>query len=45
MHLIDLGNQQQPSDLARRNNLEFDIDDNDYENTEAKTYEEEKEVT
>lgn len=42
---IWLGNYHLPLNLARSNKLEFKIDENDYENMEAKTYEEEKEVT
>ena len=42
---IRLGNKQLPLNLARRNKLEFNIDENDYENMEPKTHEEEKEVT
>ena len=41
----DLGNKQLPSNLARRNKLEFNVNENDYENTDPKTYEEEKKVT
>lgn len=41
---IGPGFEQLPLNLARRNKLEFDVDENDYENTEPKTYEEEKEV-
>ena len=45
MNICTSGNKQIPSNLARGNKLEFDVDENDYENTEPKTYEEEKEVT
>ena len=45
MNICTSGNKQLPSNLARGNKLEFDVDENDYENTEPKTYEEEKEVT
>ena len=38
------GNQQTPQKLAERNKLEFETDENDYENIHAKTLEEEKEV-
>ena len=44
MNICTSGNKQLPSNLARGNKLEFDVDENDYENTEPKTYEEEKEV-
>ena len=37
-------NQQTPQKLAERNKLEFETDENDYENIHAKTLEEEKEV-
>ena len=36
--------QQKPQTLAERNKLEFETDENDYENIHAKTLEEEKEV-
>ena len=39
------GNNELPSNLAKRNKLEFDMDENDYENIHPKTHEEEKEVT
>ena len=39
-----LDKQQTPQKLAERNKLEFETDENDYENIHAKTLEEEKEV-
>ena len=39
------GNNELPSNLAKRNKLEFNMDENDYENIHPKTHEEEKEVT
>ena len=38
------GNNELPSNLAKRNKLEFNMDENDYENIHPKTHEEEKEV-